>query len=281
MRSLLRYLLKNYAFLLFLLLEVFSFVLIFNFNNFQKVKYLNSANRVSASLYGSFNAVSNYFKLAGINHELSDENARLKAMLFNRYALPPDRVSIHQPVFPSDSVFQLISARVINNSVNDPYNYITLDKGSRDGIKPDQGIVSAGGIVGVVSNVSSSYAVGLSLLNQRWNVSARLKRSGYFGPLSWDGNDYRSASLREIPFYVQINTGDTVVTSGFSSIFPEGILIGTIQSFSQPEGDNYYDIKVKLSVDFKALSFVQIVDNKRKEEVENLERIRENNAGAD
>ena len=136
---------------------------------------------------------------------------------------------------------------------------------------PDQGIIAAGGIVGVVIDVSESYAVGLSVLNRRWSISAKLKNTGYFGSLYWGGSNYREASLMEIPFHVNVEQGDSVVTSGYSSVFPEGIMIGTIQSFDKAEGENYYNIQVKLSTDFKSLSHVEVIRNLNRKEIEELE----------
>ncbi len=274
MRSLLRYLLKNYAFLLFLLLEVFSFVLIFNYNSYQKSKYLNSSNRVTASIYNSYNSVIDYFGLVTVNRELSEENAMLKSLLSDIPSIKISSDTIVASVSNADSVFRFISARVINNSVNKQNNYITLNKGSKHGIKPDQGIVNSAGVVGVITNVSDSYSMGFSILNKRWGVSAKLKRSGTFGPLSWDGDDYRFANLDGIPFHVDLALGDTVVTSSYSSVFPEGIFIGTIQSFEQPQGDNYFKITVKLAVNFKALSYVEVIDNLKKEEIKRLESLK-------
>ncbi len=271
MRSLLRYVLKNYAFLLFLLLEVVSFVLIFNYNTYQKSKYLNTSNRVVASVYSSFNSIVSYFGLKEVNQKLSDENAALKSFISD---LPYLKVLPDSVLFSTekkDSVYRYISAMVINNSVNKQYNYITLNKGRKDGVKIDQGILNSDGVVGVITNVSESYSMGFSVLNKRWGVSAKLKKSGTFGPISWDGNNYRYANLNGIPFHVELAVGDTVVTSSYSSVFPEGVLIGTVDSFEQPQGENYYIIKVKLSVDFKAVSFVEIVDNLKKEEIKELE----------
>lgn len=274
MRSLLRYVLKNYPFLLFLLLEVFSFILIFNFNAYQKSKYLNSSNRVTASIYSSYNSVIDYFGLATVNRELSEENAMLKSLLSDipYLKISPDSIIVSD--LNTDSVFRFISAKVINNSVNKQNNYITLNKGSKHGIKPDHGIVNSAGVVGVITNVSDSYSMGFSILNKRWGVSTKLKKSGTFGPLSWDGDDYRFANLDGIPFHVDLAVGDTVVTSSYSSVFPEGILIGTIHSFEQPQGDNYFKITVKLAVNFKALSYVEVIDNLKKEEIKKLESLK-------
>jgi len=274
MRRLLRYVLKNYAFLLFLFLEVLSFVLIFNFNSYQKAKYFNSANHITASVYNSFSSVVNYFGLAIVNRDLAEENARLKSVISNLPAVRTSGDSIFTAVETIDSTYRFISARIINNSVNKQNNYITLNKGSKHGIKPDQGIINSNGAVGVITNVSESYSQGFSLLNKRWGVSAKLKKSGTFGPLSWDGEDYQYANLTGIPFHIELTLGDTVVTSSYSSVFPEGILIGTVSSFAQPQGENYYEIKLKLAADFKAVSYVQVFNNFKKDELIELEKQR-------
>ncbi len=281
MRSLFRYLINNYSFFLFLLLEIISLAFVFNFNSYQKVKYLNSASRITGSVYNTFNSVTNYFELGRINKELAAENANLRSSLENSGPenLLPD---LQKYTFvPTDSgYFRFVSAKVINNSVNKPFNYITLNKGSRDGVKPDQGIISSEGIVGVVTHVTPSYSLGLSVLNQRWTISSKLKNNGTLGSLVWNGKDYRYAGLTEIPFHVIIQVGDTVVTSGYSSIFPEGILIGTVHSFEQPQGENYYNIEVELSTNFKALSYVEVIENKNISEIKKLETVIQDATGA-
>jgi rod shape-determining protein MreC len=273
MRSLFRYLLKNHAFVLFILLEAFALAMVFNYNSFQKATYLNSANLVTGKVYAIYESVTGYFGLTKINRELAQENARLRMLLENKpdYTANADSLFLNLPAF--DSVYRFIPAQIISNSVNRPFNYITLNKGSRHGIKPDMGIISASGIVGVVGQVSASYSMGLSVLNQRWSISAKLKNNGYYGSLMWDGQDYMMANLNEIPLHVDIAVGDTVVTSGYSSVFPEGILVGTINGFSEPDGENYYYIQVKLSVDFKNLSHVEVVENKSGNEIDELDKM--------
>ncbi|WP_346855061.1 rod shape-determining protein MreC [uncultured Draconibacterium sp.] len=272
MRSLLRFLVKNYGFLLFLFLEVVSLVLVFNYNSFQKSKYLNSSNFVSAGLYSTINSVSQYFDLARVNKHLAEENARLRTHLqIGISSADIDSDTLGYGLIEADTTFRFTPARVINNSVNKQQNYITLNKGRKDGIKPDQGILSPQGIVGVITAVSESYSTGLSLLNPRWSVSAKLKKSGFYGSLSWNGEDYQMLDLLEIPFHVKLDVGDTIVTSGYSSIFPEGLLIGVVDEFTQPEGENYYDIKVRLSTNFKSIRYVEVIENLKKDELENLE----------
>lgn len=280
MRSLFRYLIKNYAFVLFVALEIIAFTMIFNNNRYQKAKYLNSANRLTGGIYNTFNGVVHYFELSRVNEELSAENARLKTLLYNDPHFEIAEDSVIRWAYTPDSAYQFVSARVINNSVNNPHNYITLNKGRKDGLEPDQGIVSDVGIVGVITNVSESYAVGLSVLNRRWSVSAKLKGTGYFGSLYWSGNDYKVASLMEIPFHVNIHKGDTVVTSGYSSVFPEGIMIGTIKDFEQDAGENYYNIEVDLSTDFKSLNYVEVIKNLNIQEIDELEMINEGNGSS-
>lgn len=273
MRSLLRLLIKNYPFLLFLLLEVLSVVFIINYNSFQRAGFLNSSNAVSASIYSSYSRVAQYFRLTKVNNDLSAENAELRNRL-DEYeaALLDSAIQVHG----QDSTFRYISARIINNSINKQQNYITLNKGRKHGIKPDQGIISAQGVVGIITNVSESYSMGLSVLNPRWSISAKLKSSGYYGSLLWNGNDYRKAELNEIPFHVELAEGDTIVTSGYSSVFPEGIMIGTISELSRPEGENYYKIEVLLAPDLKSIAQVEVIANTRIDELKQLKSETEN-----
>lgn len=273
MRSLLRLLIKNYPFLLFLLLEVLSVVFIINYNSFQRASFLNSSNAVSASIFSSYSRVAQYFRLTKVNNDLSAENAELRNRIDEYEAALLDSVL---QVHGQDSIFRYISARVVNNSINKQQNYITLNKGRKHGIKPDQGIISAQGVVGIITNVSESYSMGLSVLNPRWSISAKLKNSGYYGSLFWNGKDYRKAELNEIPFHVKLAVGDTIVTSGYSSVFPEGIMIGTINELSRPEGENYYKIDVLLAPDLKSIAQVEVIANTRIDELKQLKSETEN-----
>ena len=272
MRALFRFLAKYYSFFLFLLLEILSLVMVYNFNSYQKARYLNSSNRITASIYNSFNAVGNYFRLASVNERLARENSMLKSLISDLPYIKITPYSVINNAEITDSVYRFISARVINNSVDKQFNYITLNKGRKHGVKPDQGIVCSEGIVGVITHVSESYSLGFSVLNKKWGASAKLKSNGTFGPLSWDGKNAEFANLNGIPFHVLVAPGDTVVTSSYSSVFPEGVMIGTVYSVEQPPGDNYYNIIVKLAVNFRAISFVNIVENLKKNEIVTLER---------
>lgn len=273
MWSLFRYLQRHHAFILFLLLEIIAFVLIFSNNDFQRAVYLNSASRISGSVYSKYSSIVDYFHLSRVNRELSDENARLRQELSHYLSAEtaPDTTLMKQ--ITDSSAYSYIPARVINNSVTRQHNYITLDKGARDGIEPDMGIVTPSGVAGVIIHTSELFSTAISLLNLRWNVSAKLKRNNYFGSLAWDGKDYRYALLNEIPFHVDLFKGDTIVSSGYSSIFPEGMKLGVVEDFGKEGGDNFYYIKVRLSVDFKSLSYVEIIRNTHKTEIEELEKL--------
>lgn len=271
MRSLFRFLLRNYYWMMFLVLEAISLALLVSFNNYQRVTFFNSSDNLIGSIYEKYSSFDDYFSLSRTNARLAAENASLKKKVqfltmqqeMNPIPLSTDTVEAPEYIFTS--------AKVISNSVNKSFNYITLNKGSRHGIKPDMGIISSEGIVGVITNVSANYSTGLSLLNRRLSVPAKITKNNYFGALVWDGEHYNSADLKEIPFHIMVNVGDTVVTSGYSNIFPEGIMIGTIKSYDVESGTNFYNIKVELSTNFKTLKFVDVVRNTKRSELINLE----------
>lgn len=275
MRSLFRFLLRNYFFMMFLALEAISFVMIVSFNNYQRVTFFNSSNHFAGAVYDRFSSMDDYFNLTRTNARLAADNASLRNQLHLRI-MQQDKF----PVNPLDTVeapaYIFTSAKVISNSVNKQLNYITLNKGSRHGIKPDMGVIDASGVVGVITNVSPNYSTGLSLLNKRLSLPAKITKNNYFGSLVWDGEHYNTADLKEIPFHIMVNVGDTVVTSGYSNIFPEGIMIGIIKKYDIESGTNFYNIKVELSTNFKTLDYVEVVQNTKRPEMIKLET---NNVG--
>jgi rod shape-determining protein MreC len=215
--------------------------------------------------------IKDYLSLHNENRKLAEENARLYNRLKSSYSLASaDSSYVGNSLAPRK--FLYLTARVINNTVNKQYNYITLDKGIRGGIGPDMAVISSWGIVGIVKSVSANYASVLSVLNRDFTVSAKIKKNGYFGPLSWNGNTTENATLVDIPHHVKINKGDTIVTSGFGGVFPEGYLIGVIGNF-RLKGGNYYEINVKLSNDFRKLSYVQVIQNYAKQEIDSIENM--------
>jgi rod shape-determining protein MreC len=182
-----------------------------------------------------------------------------------------EKYPVNRPDTVDAPAYYFTSAKVISNSVNKQFNYITLNKGSRHGIKPDMGIINDQGVVGVITHVSKNYSTGLSMLNKRLLIPAKITKNNYFGSLVWDGEHYNTADLNEIPFHVMVNVGDTVVTSGYSNIFPEGIMIGIIKDYTAVSGTNFYNIKVELSTNFKTLKYVDVVKNTKRAEQIKLE----------
>ena len=270
MRSLFRFLLRNYFVMMFLALEAISFSLMVSFNNYQRVTFFNSTNDVVGTVYQRFSNLDDYFSLSRTNARLAAENAALRKQLQLRIQLQ-EKYPINRPDTVDAPAYYFTSAKVISNSVNKQFNYISLNKGSRHGIKPDMGIISPDGVVGVITNVSQNYSTGLSLLNKRFSIPAKINRNNNPGNLVWDGEHDNTADLREIPFHITVNVGDTVVTSGYSNIFPEGIMIGTIEKWDQEGGTNFYNIKVKLSTNFRTLKYVEVVRNTKQAELRKLE----------
>ncbi len=246
-------------------------LLLVSYNNFQKTEFLNSSNAVAGNLYKKVSSTTDYLALAKTNEELNKENARLNNILANSFKMSADSSILY-----TDSLYQqqyiYRTAKIINNSVNKQLNYITLDKGSVHGIKPEMAVVTNLGVVGVVKSVSKNFSTAISLLNSRISVSSKIKKNNYFGSLTWDGKDYKTARLLEIPVHVSIQAGDTIVTSGFSSIFPEGLLLGTIQEVLPSSGGNFHEVSIAFTNDFKSLSYVMVIGDLMKTERIELEK---------
>jgi rod shape-determining protein MreC len=275
MRSLFRFLIRNYFLMMFLALEAISLTLMVSFNNYQRVTFLNSSNNLFGTVYERFSNMDDYFSLSRTNAHLAAENASLRRQLQFRIQ-NQEKYPLNRPDTVEAPAYIFTSAKVISNSTNKQFNYITLNKGSRQGIKPDMGIINTEGVVGVITNVSLNYSTGLSLLNKRMSIPAKIKKDNYFGALVWDGEHFNTADLKEIPYHIIVNIGDTVVTSGYSNIFPEGIMIGIISKWDQESGTNFYNIKVELSTNFKTLKYVEVVQNTKRAELIKLES---NNTG--
>lgn len=277
MKNLINFLINYSVVFLFLFLEIISFTLIVKNQDYQKNVFLTSSNSMVAGMYEWSNSVVEFFKLRAANDNLSEENTSLKNQIIklqNQISTlkPETKDSIHFRI-PPEMEYQYISAKVISCSTNKLQNYITLNKGSRDGIRTDMGVISDEGVVGIVKNVSDKYAVVIPILNPKLEISCKFKRSNYSGGLLWEsGEDYRYANLKDIARHVEISLGDTLVTSGFTSNFPEGVPVGYIEDFKIKESDAYYKIKVKLAVNFRTLSHVKVINYLNYREQKDLEK---------
>lgn len=279
MRNLINFLIQYSVLMLFLLLEIISFALVVNNREYQKSVFFTSANVFVSNMYEVSNSVVEFFKLRTANENLSEENTSLKneiILLKNELSTlrPEKEDSVHFQI-PPEMEYQFISAKVINNSTNKLQNYITLNKGIRDGIRVDMGVVSDEGVVGIVKVVSTKCSVVIPVLNDKIKINCKFKKNNYSGPLQWTGIDYRYANLNDIARHVEFSLGDSLITSGFTSTFPEGIPVGTIEDFKIKESDAYYNIKVKLAVNFRTLSHVKVIDYKNYKEQKTIEKIAE------
>ncbi len=257
MNSLLRFLEKYYFLILFLVLEGFSIWLLANHNYYQKAGFGNLSRGITSVINNQISNIDHYLHFKQTNIELIVENVTLRneiAKLNNR--LESNRGNL------SDSSggiqFTYSTARIINNSITKQNNYLTLNAGSNDGIQREMGVISKNGIVGIVASVSKNFSTVISLLNTNLKVSAKHRRSGTFGSLYWDGLNYREVVLSEIPQHVNLTYGDTIVTSGYSSIFPPDIPLGTVEEFDL-KGGSFYVLKIKLFSDFKRLDYVYVI----------------------
>lgn len=274
MRNLINFLLKNSSWFVFISLEIICFYFIFSTNSFQKSIYFNSSNEITGRVYAISGSVLSYFGLRTENEELLKQNAELQSQVKNlkEYIYTMENDSSKVTAFLKDSLRRgtqdHIIARVESNSISQIYNYIIINKGKKNGVKNDMGAISPQGIVGVVRDITENYAVIQPVLNPNSRFSCKILNSNTAGTLIWEGGDPRYANLTEYPKYEKVEKGDTIVTSGFSDIFPEGIFVGVIEDFKSETNDNFYTLKVKLSTDFGALKNVQLIsikDDERKE----------------
>jgi rod shape-determining protein MreC len=269
MKNLIRFFIQFHFAIFFIIIEFISLSLVFQYNHYQKAKGVSLVQNISGYYHSKVFSITEYLNLRESNQRLAKENVRLNNILQQAYKAD-DIFFYKQDDTLNKQRYYLTSAKVINNSVNKKHNFITLNKGSEQGLTQDMAVISSDGVVGVIFDVSRYYATVISLLNTNLKISAKLKKNDYFGSLVWEGKDYRHAILNEIPYHVVIERGDTIVTSSYSAIFPEGILIGTIEDF-KIKGGNFYEIIVALSTDFKHLTYVSAVSNLKKEEQKELE----------
>lgn len=272
MRNLFLFIWKNYFLFLFLLLETLCIYLVVQNNYFQRASFVNSSNSLSASILSMSANIKEYFYLKDVNDNLAKENAELRGKLMVSFAVSVNDIHISKDTSLHQK-YTFTSAKVVNNSTNRRNNYLTLDKGSKQGIKKNMAVITSYGVVGQVKDVSENFCTVMSLLNSKTTISSKIKKDGSYGPLSWDdGDSFNFATLHDIPTHVRLIPGDTIVTSAYSLTFPENIMIGRVESFVKKSGQYFYTVKVKLSTDFKKLSHVYIVTNIMKEEQEELEQ---------
>lgn len=269
MQQIINFIVKNSYRLLFLLLLIISMFLVIKSHSYHRSKIVNSANIVSGTVFEKTNEIKTYFSLREQNNKLAKENADLRKLLFNK----KDSIS----VLKKDSLkgydkINVIQSRVINNSYNVSENYLTINSGSLQGIKPDMGVINSQGIVGIVEKTSPKYATILSVLNIKSQINAKIKKSNHFGSLIWNAKNAGFVQLIDIPRLASVKKGDTVVTGGRSTIFPENIPVGIIDKIFIDTQTNYYTLNIRLFNDMTNLSHVYVIENKESDEIIKLEK---------
>jgi rod shape-determining protein MreC len=268
MERLINFIYEYRAFFTFLFLELLCAWLVIENNQYQSTRYFNSSNQVAAQVLGFSQGVREYFSLRTINEDLARENAELRRDLERtrqQISTPTDTARINQ--------FDFVSAKVMANSTNLYKNFITIDKGSVDGLAPGMAVIGDAGAVGKVKSVSERYAVLISLLNVDQQISGQIKRTNHFGTVRWDGANMRYTTLQFIPRHALPVVGDTIVTSGYSAVFPHGIMVGIVREANLKPEAPFWDIRLELAQDFGRLAFVEVIKSKLKSEKDSLETI--------
>ena len=289
MRNLLQLIVRYSNFLLLVGLEVVAFILVVHGNKYQQVALSGAANAVTASVHLMTDNVTSYFRLRSDNAQLLEENARLNAEIMRLYNDQTrqrhgnDTATTRQRVLGSpmsdaengeyvqaDLAYSFVPARVIAYSNDRHHNYITLNKGRRDGITPDMGVIGKDGIVGVVQSVSTHFAVVAPIIHEGIFISSMIRKNDYMATLHWHMPDIHTASLEDVARHVDVRVGDTIVTSGMSAIFPADMPVGVVSDVSLGEGDSYYDIDVRLATDFNSLRTVTVLQYAHRAELDSI-----------
>ena len=271
MKEIIKLILKYHFTIIFLLLEIVSFSLIIRHNEYQRAIFSESASTLFGNISSTITSIKDYFRLKEMNESLANENILLKNRL-EKYEFLRDTIIHGTVVQDSIPVYEYIGAKQVNATYNRTKNYITLNQGRKNGLQKEMAVCTPEGIVGLIQDLSDHFAVVIPLINVDSRISAKIKKNNYYGSLQWDGNDYAYSYLNDIPYHVEVNAGDTIVTSGLSKIFPEGIVVGYVESVDK-ETANFLKIKVKLAVDFKRINHVYVILNNKKNEQTSLEAI--------
>ena len=259
MRQIIDFFVRNKHFILFLSLFSFSLILIFSNSRYHNSLVLNSTNSLTGKIFETTNFISSYLNLKNENESLNEENTELKKLIYNYSKSTVDDVK-----------YEVFNSKVIKNSYSLNNNYLTINIGNVDSISEDMGVVSNKGIIGITDRVSKNYSRVISVLNTKLNLNAKLKKSNHFGILNWNGLNYSTVQLIDLPKQTKISIGDTIITGGNSFIFPEGVLIGNVSSFKLDDTQNYIEAEVSLFNDMTNIKNVYIIRNNDLEELKKL-----------
>lgn len=275
MRNIFLFIARFSNLLFFLVLQVLALSMLFRYNKFHQAAYMNAANEVTGKFFLRYNNIETYFSLRKENDQLRTQNAELLNKLTSNFSAPDSSMQLVQDTIRLQEQeqyrkFLFLPARVIGNSVNEQNNFITLHRGSNQGVAVNMAVVGASGVIGKVVDVSPNMAVVMSLLHRRNSVVALLKKGSGIGEVVWDGKDPRYVSLNSIPRTVKVAKGDTVVTSPYSDIFPPGQIVGFVEEVVDDKATSSYNIKVKTGTDFFSVQHAFVVKNLQKSEMDSL-----------
>ena len=261
MRNLLQFLARYSNFLIFLILEVVAFILIITTHPYQRSAVWSSANRLVAGIESVTTTISDYFALKQDNQRLAEENALLKNQLMAQANQLETMAENDSQYIYSQLDWEYVPAKIVRLTTHNQHNYLIINKGMRDSIEVDMGVLSHDGVVGIVSAVGEKYSVVVPIIHVGMNLSCRLKSNNYIGRTQWNGRQYDEVNLEDISRHVEVVVGDTVVTSGLTNVFPEGILVGVVSETDMTESDNYHRTILKLATDYKMVKYVQVIRN--------------------
>jgi rod shape-determining protein MreC len=265
MRTLIAFFSRQFFFFMFIILEAIALVIFVNNNYYPNTRAINTANHLTGFLNTIYSSTTEYFSLKQDNERLAAENAMLHNQLDASFLITDTNT-----FYSRDSAYRFIPARIINNSVNRRSNYFMINKGSKHGVGPDMGVVSPEGVCGIIISVSKHYSTGMSLLHKDMKVSSKIKKNNQLANVVWDGRSFRKGILQDIPTHIQLFPGDTIITSGYSFIFPEGMPIGRIIAYEKVEGTNLNSAIMSFSTDFNSLKHVYVIENLMQDEQQEL-----------
>ncbi len=282
MRNIFLFIRRYFNFIFFVLVQSLALFFLFRYNRFHEAAFMRVANESTGWVNTRYDRVEGYFHLKETNEALMRQNETLLNQLKKDYSIPDTSATTIKDTIAYDTLghfrqYVWRGAKVVGNTVGLQNNYITLQRGEKQGVRKDMGVISANGIVGTVVNVSDNYAVVMSLLNRQSRVSARIKKTGETGTVSWDGESPLWVLMTNIPRSVPIAKGDTVVTSQYSSLFPQGVMVGTVLDIVNDKSSNFYTLRLKPAANFFTLEYAFVVDNLFKDEQKKLEEATKTN----
>jgi rod shape-determining protein MreC len=278
MRNIFVFIRRYFNFLLFLVLQIVAIVFLVKYNKTHEAVYAGIANEVTGQINQQYNKVQYYFQLKQTNKQLAEENAQLRNLLASNFEGPDtarQRIIDSLVVDTAKGIrkFVWLPAKVVSNTTASQMNYITIHRGSLQGVKKDMAVIGPNGIVGIVIETSDNYSRVMSLLHRNSKVSSMLKKGNIAGSIEWDGKDPQYLTLKNIPKSVQITKGDSVLTSTYSANFPSHIMVGRVFNITNDPSSNFYTIKVKTATNFFAIQYVNVVENIQWEEQRRLEAV--------